>query len=289
MTHSSRAAIVAARLLLLLAAAAALALALRAARPAAAPAAHYVCPMHPEATSASPADCPICGMALELETKQQPGSKTAAPAAAADPAGESFMLPAHLPEPTKYGWGAARLRTVAGMIRAAAWVEGSGSIIARIDARQAAGLAPGARGRFVPAGETPPNAGGLEVRVIDVTPPAARAEARTTARLELVSRGSSLRPMQTGWVELSAPDRAVLTIPASAVLESPEGPFVFTGTPRSRTFSRRPVELGTVVRGSAVIESGLAEGEQVLTTGAFMLEVERRRQAPPPGAGGKQP
>jgi hypothetical protein len=231
-------------------------------------------------------------MALELVRPAHRGASEnaagaavpAAPGGAGDPARDSLSLPPNLPEPTKYGWGRVRRQTVAGPIRAAAWVEGSGRIIARIGARQAADLAPGARGQFVPVGEAVP----LEVRVIDVAPPA-RAEAGTTARLELVSRSRRLRPMQTGWVELAAPDRAVLAIPANAVLDSPEGPFVFAGVPRSRVFNRRPVELGAVARGIAVIESGLAEGEQILITGAFMLEVERQRQLPPPGARGKDP
>lgn len=52
------------------------------AKPAPTPGDAYVCPMHPEVTSGTPADCPKCGMHLELRSAAAPAaSSTTAPAA----------------------------------------------------------------------------------------------------------------------------------------------------------------------------------------------------------------
>jgi multidrug efflux pump subunit AcrA (membrane-fusion protein) len=79
-----------------------------------------------------------------------------------------------------------------------------------------------------------------------------------------------------GWVELAARPRKLLVVPSSAVLYSPEGPYVLAAGADGRTFSTRRVEIGRVSRGLAVVLSGLREGEPIVVGSTFSWDAERR-------------
>jgi macrolide-specific efflux system membrane fusion protein len=57
----------------------------------------------------------------------------------------------------------------------------------------------------------------------------------------------------------------VLTVPASAVREGPNGTAIVQVVHDDGTLERRPVELGVVTRAEVEIRAGLAEGEEVVT------------------------
>ena len=78
-----------------------------------------------------------------------------------------------------------------------------------------------------------------------------------------------------------------LVVPAAAVMRGPQGPYVFQIKP-DQTAEMRPVTVGPVDGGEAVIESGLAEGERVAVDGVAKLQngskvTDARRAGEAPG------
>src|SRR5437899_3276191 len=62
-----------------------------------------------------------------------------------------------------------------------------------------------------------------------------------------------------------------LTVPPPAVQQGPQGPYVYVVNSDS-TVAVRPVKVGQVSGGQALIESGLAAGEQVVVDGQYKLQ-----------------
>ncbi|MEY2879867.1 MAG: Cation efflux system protein CusB precursor [Verrucomicrobiota bacterium] len=93
------------------------------------------------------------------------------------------------------------------------------------------------------------------------------------------------RVLAEGRVHFASP--AVLTAPRSAVLDSGAGPVAFVELSRGH-YEPRQLTLGR--RGDALVEiiSGLAENENVVTTGALLLDAQaqlaREAQRPSPAA-----
>lgn len=65
--------------------------------------------------------------------------------------------------------------------------------------------------------------------------------------------------------------RAGLVVPLPAVQRGPQGPYVFRVTPE-KTVEMRPVTIGAIESEQALIESGLAEGEVIVTDGVAKLK-----------------
>jgi multidrug efflux system membrane fusion protein len=63
----------------------------------------------------------------------------------------------------------------------------------------------------------------------------------------------------------------VLTIPVEAIQRGTEGRSVFVVKGDS-TVEQRPIEIGTVSEGVAVVTKGVADGETVVTSGQYRLE-----------------
>jgi RND family efflux transporter MFP subunit len=75
----------------------------------------------------------------------------------------------------------------------------------------------------------------------------------------------------------SSTSEAALTVPASAVVEIDNERCVFIPTGKSadgRTFSVRPIEVGRQSGDRLVVTAGLKPGEEVVSTGAFLLKSE---------------
>ena len=79
-------------------------------------------------------------------------------------------------------------------------------------------------------------------------------------------------------------ERAALTVPDHAVQTGQKGPFVYVIRPDS-TAEVRPVKVGRLVSGQAVIAEGLKAGEQVVTNGHLLLTPNAKVQVKP-GVGG---
>jgi multidrug efflux system membrane fusion protein len=61
-----------------------------------------------------------------------------------------------------------------------------------------------------------------------------------------------------------------LTVPATAITQGPNGPFVYVVGSGGKA-QARPVKLGPVEQGAAVVESGLSAGDIVVTDGQMSL------------------
>ncbi len=77
-------------------------------------------------------------------------------------------------------------------------------------------------------------------------------------------------------LDSSATEQA-LTIPASAVIEIETERYVFVPAengPSNRTFIRQAVEIARQAGDRLVVKSGLSEGNEVVSTGAYLLKSE---------------
>lgn len=269
MIHGSRstAAIVATRLLLVAIAAGGLVAAVVARRVSNAPAPaaaaarpSFVCPMHPEVTSSSPGDCPICRMALE----------PIANVATAEPAALQLATVARELRAFDAVSRVKRFETSQEM-RFSAWAESRDAGIALVYLDQAKLLVSGETGQF---GSLSGPGASIPVRV-DSEP--AEPWDGSTVRVRFhAAPGAALPVNGTGWVKFATRLRRDLVIREGAVLRSPEGPYVLVATNDRHTLTKRPVELGSIVYGYAAVVSGLKEDEWVVAKHTFALDTARR-------------
>lgn len=79
------------------------------------------------------------------------------------------------------------------------------------------------------------------------------------------------------------PENAPLVIPASAALKTGRRAVVYVEIPNREkpTYEGREIELGARLGDLHIVESGLAEGERVVTRGAFKLDAELQIHAKP--------
>jgi RND family efflux transporter MFP subunit len=107
--------------------------------------------------------------------------------------------------------------------------------------------------------------------------PAVKPETRTTsARIEVANPELRLRPGMFVRVRLAAAQRApVLAVPRTAVLDTGSDKLVYVAKSGGE-FEQRTVQLGDATDGYYPVLSGLSEGEQVVTRGAFMIDSQTR-------------
>jgi len=274
--HSSRL-VVAGRVVLLATAAAAIVVAFAAARRddrrarTAHPAVTYACAMHPQVTSASPGECPICRMTLE---------RVHGAAEPADPrAGAASFRPSY-----DVMW--ARPRPALREMRAPAWVDADGLVIALYYNDEIATLAPGEGGTFSGA-EAPASSSPVRVKRSSPT----RWDEATSAVRFTFERAGAPPAGTVGWVKLATRSPRTLVVPDSALLRSSAGPYVLTMAADRRSVTKQSVEIGRARYGFASIVSGLRDGERIAVMDAFFLDAERRLGArsagdrPPRGSG----
>jgi hypothetical protein len=268
--------IVALRLLLLAVAAAALAAALTIGvrgRGDARAGVRYACPMHPEVRASAPGECPICRMALERVGKPSAPLTRATAAESADFAAVENVRRHNIVDFVRR----RSLLVPARELRGPAAVDPDGTVSALFYDDELAALDDAELGIF-----TPTAAPQLAVRVRR-EPGAGQRWDRSTTRVRFrfvrASHGQAPpRALDVGWVELAPRPRQVLTVPASALLQSPEGPYVLAWTGAGFNFDKRPIEIGETFlkQGFAVVLSGLQVNERVVGRATFFLEAERR-------------
>ncbi len=271
---SGRRTILAARVLLLGGAAAALAgalsIRLRAERHQAV-AARYVCPMHPEVRAAAPGTCPICRMALEAAAPLRPVSPRQR-AEMSDLAAVDNVRKHNVVDFVRVRTPLFNVRDM----RGPAWAGEDGRITAIFYRDQVAAMADDEVGRF---SATRDPAQVWEVRRAGGGGPWDGATARVDFR---APRPAAAPPPGTvGWLELARRPREMLTVPAPAVVQSPEGPYVLVAT-GGLAVEKRPIEIGETFfkQGFAVVLSGLKANERVVARATFFLDADRRLAGP---------
>ena len=107
--------------------------------------------------------------------------------------------------------------------------------------------------------------------------PSVKPDTRTTsARIEVANPDLRLRPGMFVRVRLDVGRRApILAVPRTAVLDTGTSKLVYVAK-GSGEFEQRPVQLGEATDGYYPVLSGLNEGEQVVTRGAFMIDSQTR-------------
>jgi hypothetical protein len=271
----SRRFVVASRMLLLAAACAAVAAAaligLRG-RNAATPGIEFVCPMHPEVRAAEAGPCPICHMKLEPVARGGGANARSSDAAvAADTIAVENVRKHKIIE-------FARKRSLlfdTRELRAPATVDASGVVTAIYYDDQIAAIAQGERGTFSASGA--PETHFRVRRTADAPERWDHSTSRVRFRLEPDPRKHLPAPGQPGWLEVRRKSREVLTVPSSAVLQSPEGPYVLTPA-GSSSFAKRSIEIGETFskQGFVVVLSGLRVHEPVVSRATFFVEADRR-------------
>lgn len=229
----------------------------------------YLCPMHPDVRSAARGQCPICHMALEPMNRDaavRPGTAAMPDTTAVDNVRRHRIM--------DFVKKRALLPTVQ-ELRGAAWVEKDGAISAIFYDDQIAAMdkADAATFTLTRATEHPlalHRTGDAPVRWDDSTSRIRFRLAPSAERIAALGEGDA------GWVELARKPREVLTVPASAVLNSPDGPYVLAAT--ASGFEKKPVQLGEtfVKQGFAVVLAGLSAHDRVVARAAFFLDADRR-------------
>lgn len=105
--------------------------------------------------------------------------------------------------------------------------------------------------------------------------PTVSAESRTgRIRVELQNPGGDLRPGMYATLDLQVPPTApTLVVPRSAVIETGERTLVFVVGPDGALFPRE-VTAGRASLQLVEILSGLAEGDQIVSSAAFLIDAE---------------
>jgi cobalt-zinc-cadmium efflux system membrane fusion protein len=100
-------------------------------------------------------------------------------------------------------------------------------------------------------------------------------------RIEMENESGALRPGQFVSARLHGdPKRAttpVLAVPRKAVVSVDGKHVLFVRRAKDASFEQRPVELGTSGGDLVEITKGVAEGDTVVTDGAFLLKSELLR------------
>ena len=230
----------------------------------------YGCPMHPGVISAAPRACPICRMALE-------------PQSAAGGPGVAPVEPPTLKLP--HGKWLAGFDSVSRVkkfesafdMRAWAWAETADTGVALYPRDQAELLKAGEEGLFEPeSGPRGPNPHGIKVQ-LTAQPAEAWDAATALVRFRLAGHaGATLAPKEIGSVKFGTRLREDLVVKESSIIQSPEGPYVLIASEDRRSFTKRPVEIGSILYEYASVVGGLRENEYAAAQHTFALDTERR-------------
>ena len=131
-----------------------------------------------------------------------------------------------------------------------------------------------------------PGSGGpaVTVRVGFISPTVTERTRTVRARFLVPNPGGGLRPGLYGTAEFRLAARRVLTVSRDAVVDTGREQHVFIASSVGQ-FEPRAVTLGARLADRVEIQSGLAEGEQVVASGVFLLDSESRLRASGAAAG----
>jgi Heavy metal binding domain len=250
-------------------------------RPAGANAA-FVCPMHAEVSADRAGECPICGMALVgagTVVRENEDAVAAAQLLSNAVGGLASNLVGYYPSPV-------RQHVLRYEIYAPAWVERDNLVVAQLYGDQLPTLDPNERGSFSPGFAVSDaltrdvgadGAAAREVRVAG-TPPQPWDRSTSLVAFAAEPGASPLRAGTVGWVKFARRPRQMLVVPAGAVLQDRDGPYVLVFSRVDGVARRRAIEVGRITTGVAAVLSGLDARELVVSVNAFFWDAERRLQ-----------
>lgn len=109
--------------------------------------------------------------------------------------------------------------------------------------------------------------------------PVVNPDTRTVqARLDLPNPGREYKPDMLASVLIQGKPQRKVTVPAEAIVREDNRDYLFVKTGTDE-FRLKPVQLGIEYQGRRVVLGGVREGESIVTTGAFHLNNERKRQS----------
>ena len=231
----------------------------------------YACPMHAEVRSPAPGECPICRMALEPIGFVPGAAKRYLEAAGTVDLRAIDNVKRHniIDFVRKHA-----LLPVLRELRGPAWIEDDGAVSAIFYNDQIEAMEPDEPGTFLLG-----DASGTTVAVRR-TDDAPAFWDRSTSRIRFRNGAGSgrLAAGQVGWLEVAPRPRQVLTVSASAVIQSPEGPYVLAWSGHDYTFVKRPIEIGETFakHGLAVVLAGLQPNDRVIARATFFVDADRR-------------
>lgn len=250
--------------------------------------------MHLEVTAGGPGECPICGMALVKARSLLPDPAQNREDGAADDTiaaaqilsraagGVATNLVGYSPSPV-------RQHVLRYEVFAPAWLETDLDLAVLVYRDQLPALDSGEVAIFSST-TSPGQSPGSEVEVHFVPePPKAWDQSLALVHFARAAAAPALRRGTVGWVKFPPRPRSMQVIPAGAVLEAPEGPYVLVIAGDRGTATRRPIEVGRIVTGLAAVLSGLELREQVVSVNAFFWDAERRLQGERRAGGGGGP
>ena len=110
-------------------------------------------------------------------------------------------------------------------------------------------------------------------RISFVNPQLVAESKITLVRIEIPNRSSQYRPGMQAYVVLKQKPHKALVVQANAVLQNSKGASIWIRKPDG-TFEIRMVETGIQSMDKTEITKGLKEGEEVVTSGAYLLNSE---------------
>ena len=218
----------------------------------------YACPMHPQVTTTTPSDCPICGMALE----QVRGESSREPRAGH---GRS-------PGALESNIGTVRLERVASAFEVLAWAESRNQVVAVVDNDDLNALPSEQVGFFKPSRRQ-------EVRIPvrhlrNAVSPWGHSASRVTFRP--AGAAPSFEPGEVGTLHFGPHVREAAIVPEAAIVHLPDGPHVLVVSDDRVTVTRRKVETGKTSSGKVFLLSGVGARDQIVTRNAFFFDADQR-------------
>jgi hypothetical protein len=227
--------------------------------------------MHPEVISGTPGDCPICHMALELESGAEENDGAQSRSETGD-ARSTLAVSYEARALLRNAFGPVRRRILSKELRLSAWLERPGALSALVPTDDVASLPEHATGTFFSS--RAPDLGVGVQRTSDA--PLAWDRALTRLHFETLSNATPIEAGAVGWIAIEPRDRTELVVPDTAVIQGPNGPYVLSVSNDGHWLERRRIELGRIFSGFAVVTAGLDERDLVLFKNTFFLNAERR-------------
>jgi multidrug efflux pump subunit AcrA (membrane-fusion protein) len=230
----------------------------------------YGCPMHAEVVADEPGDCPVCGMALvERRDAAHPADRVAFTAVRTSSEAANLL---------KFSVGQVRRNALPSELFAPARVGADGALVARLYRDEAAALEPDEAAAFTP-GDAPAGAA-ISVRA---GPRAATPDDPRDPTVDVVFHAApgAVVPGQVGWIKLAYRTRAMLVVRSTAILPSPDGPYVLVFSAEHGALVQRRVTIGKDYAGMTAVVAGLRDRELVVMANALAFDAERRLEARP--------